>query len=832
MRSIFAGLLILLLTATSFAQSTTGEVESIGFGGYIRPDCWTPMVVRLNPGKLEPGIYQIQVEQSDTDRDKQVFTRTITVNAETQASVQKFWMYFMPQVIDSGLTYTGSTLPDLNKVMKVWLCNKDGSKQIAALPITSGIRNVDESTRGLGRKFVLCVTDGSSKPNFQEYSFNSTFGVMEEMEMVIVRPDELPESVLGFDGIDAVVWMTGDSRLLSAGASTRQRALTEYVRLGGKLVVTQPADRTRVETLEPLLPIKLKDASGNWLVEVRDRKTLSPLRSWARPIIGINPWLTPRGPFKVARATALQPGAVVSATIDWNDDIAGADSDETPFMARWGYGMGEVVWVAQNLGDTALTAQIPTGWIGVWDKVFDIKNDPRIFKKFGNPEDDPQVKDFYSEKAFRDLGESFVQGVEHDARGAALVLLAVAFFVVYWVLSGPVSYLILAGKKKKGLSWPIFAASAIVATLLTVGVVKLVLSADADTRHVTFVRLAPGQPAIVESRLGVYLTKSSNIAIALQKTDPSFVSYLSAFAPYPTMNHGDTGFTITERYNVPIPDSSSNEGSTISVPFRSTLKKLQARWVGTLPSVEGTVKLIEATEDSPSSRLTGVLTNKTGRDLSGIYFGFMGRAATGTAFVDRLFFVPKWPKDGQIDLDKQVTAIKASERVKYNASNIGARPTDGKVIGDTIVTMVKDEKGNNTPTNDGWNAYWADGLRNAPSEGPLGSGVDPGFIRSFPLTSLYERVPISKKYTSANSRYDLLRRGARHFDMSQSMAAGELVILAQDADNELNGKALSKLPFPLEVDHDVVTGEGTTFYQITLPLTRVTPPPTTQAVEK
>jgi len=70
--------------------------------------------------------------------------------------------------------------------------------------------------------------------------------------------------------------------------------------------------------------------------------------------------------------------------------------------------------------------------------------------------------------------------------------LAIAFFIVYWVLSGPVSFLILSSKKKKGMSWQIFAASALAATLLTVGVVKLVLGASADIHHITFVRMSPG----------------------------------------------------------------------------------------------------------------------------------------------------------------------------------------------------------------------------------------------------------------------------------------------------------------------------------------------------
>ena len=73
----------------------------------------------------------------------------------------------------------------------------------------------------------------------------------------------------------------------------------------------------------------------------------------------------------------------------------------------------------------------------------------------------------------------------------AISFLVILFFVGYWIVAGPGSYLFLAGKGQRQLSWAIFAVAGLGATLLTVGVVKLVepdilraLGRDEPHRHV------------------------------------------------------------------------------------------------------------------------------------------------------------------------------------------------------------------------------------------------------------------------------------------------------------------------------------------------------------
>src|SRR6185312_14404612 len=101
MRSILAGLLILLLASTSFAQ-VRGEVESIGFGdGLYRPECWTPMVVRLDSQLDDAAEYRIEVHQRDMDFDNVIYVKDgITLNAH---ATQRWQICFRPDPTRGGL---------------------------------------------------------------------------------------------------------------------------------------------------------------------------------------------------------------------------------------------------------------------------------------------------------------------------------------------------------------------------------------------------------------------------------------------------------------------------------------------------------------------------------------------------------------------------------------------------------------------------------------------------------------------------------------------------------------------------------------------------------
>src|SRR5262249_17507141 len=132
---------------------------------------------------------------------------------------------------------------------KDWICD---------LPITGTVRNVDLPERYTrGRKLIVAVSDGASKPIYLQSSENP-LGVMEDADWVTIPTRELPESILGYDAADAVVWFDADPGLLRAGGDDKFKALEQYVRHGGRLVICQPFDWQKIVGFENLLPVTLQ----------------------------------------------------------------------------------------------------------------------------------------------------------------------------------------------------------------------------------------------------------------------------------------------------------------------------------------------------------------------------------------------------------------------------------------------------------------------------------------------------------------------------------------------------------------------------------------------
>ena len=177
MRSFLAGLFLLSIAASGAWGQATGSVTVLGFQYNYRPDCWTPLRVHLDSTLSKPADYQIQVHQQDLDRDVVVFSRTVPLGPQAH---QDYWVYFIPQPV--GRRDEGGSLPsrpaDMAAVLKVYLYDKAGKTQVAALPANFQASNIDPYytpgvySHGRGRKMVLCVMDRESNDvvRWEEYA--------------------------------------------------------------------------------------------------------------------------------------------------------------------------------------------------------------------------------------------------------------------------------------------------------------------------------------------------------------------------------------------------------------------------------------------------------------------------------------------------------------------------------------------------------------------------------------------------------------------------------------------------------------------------------------
>ena len=487
MRRLLLGLVLLFISNTAFGQ-ISGFVESIGFNNAYRPDCFTPMIVQIKPTAGSGGLYYIQVKQLDLQGDEVTFTREISITGDESSTPQRFAMYFLPT--PSGLPDTQS-LRDLQKELKVFLVDKNG-KQVASLPITSTLLNVDPP-RGpwgarRGRHLILSIAGNGSQPAWGEWQDEENLlGVSEDAFIVQMAVRDLPENPIAYDSVDTIVWCNVDPADLKRGDDYKFRALQDFVRRGGHLIICQSPQWQQYSEFGDLLPVNIQG--------IDSKKELQPLHAmsgWTGKKFAIepktnktvpldDPWDAVKGPFTVARADA-KTGAVVDEWVQWDDKGA----DRTPYLVRKAYGLGAVTWVAQDLGDPAITSFVKSGWVNVWNRVVGWNDTPIVVDKYTTENE----KYRYAHGGIVTMGQQYVDPTILNQTGtvSSLVALAVAFFIIYWVVAGPGIFAYLVNRRRQNLSWFGFTLSAMVATLVTVVIVRLVVRGPPLLNHSSIVQ--------------------------------------------------------------------------------------------------------------------------------------------------------------------------------------------------------------------------------------------------------------------------------------------------------------------------------------------------------
>jgi hypothetical protein len=655
---------------------------------------------------------------------------------------------------------------------------------------------------------------------------------MEDIIFIPTRSTDLPEDVRGFEMIDGIVWLSAavpDPRRPSD--EKRFKAIQDYVRGGGHLVVCQPPQRDAVAPIADWLPVDvlsidpkqdlepLKSMATGHLQqqeqENRAEASRESVRGRAPPVPEVNSdepkktrdsWRLPQGPFMFARAKA-KPGAIVPQKMKWDDGT------ETPFIARRAFGMGCVSWVAHDLSDPAITNRAKSGWPYVWDDVLDYKHDLTIVDN-----DTPEsVKQRYAQMASVELSNTLVDRMQLTAKSRTLISIAVVFFIAYWAIAGPGVYFYLLTRTRPQLSWFMFAFSAVAATLLTVLVVKLVVRGAPEMAHITVVRGGMGIPQVSVARFSLYIPRDGAQEITLPQVQPREISYITADARHPRQTAGDIEFPAQERYIVPIHDISEEGPVQITVPFRSTAKEFQARRVGaTGGAIDGAARLRET---DAGNVLEGTVTNGTGQRLRNIYLIFHDPLALGGAD-DVCYFAPTLEIQQTLDLRDFNFKLK---KIGVRNEETSGDPTQNVrlrgIIGSGRFWAAKDAV---------WAQYW---YRAANLTAAGGESRFDDLSRALPMMSLFQRLPpVPNGWRDANKndvdRVDLLRRGGRYLDCSNVIAAGNLLVLAEADDDR--GKSPPPLPFPLTVWGAKVEGKGVVYYQFGVPLERIPAPPATR----
>lgn len=813
LRSWIAGLVaVLLLTVAGAAGIARGEiagdVQVVGFDQNFRPGVWTPLLVRLRPDAGSSGTYQIQVEQQDLDSDLVSFARTITLTAPADGAGtdQYFIVYFLPQGVRNQ---DGRGLPDrmqtpdlnaLNNQLRVYLCDESG-KHLEQLRTASTISTLEPIEARRGRKLVLYVRENgqSSAPALRELLDPNLLGINEDISFVGVTSKGLPTSALGYQAVDAVVWAAGgppdpvtDER--------RYRSLREWVGTGGRLVVMQSSDWQQTAAWGEMLPVtfpKMGETQGT--TQRQDLPNLTGIVKEFRSEIERSAWARLTGPHTVGLAVA-RPGAIVEDEVVWDPPLP----RKTAWLARGGVGSGCVTYVAQDLGARQLSPNSPPpGWAKIWCHVLDYRYEPVLKTKDMK---DEESAPFDASRQSLEFGKNVLNRMELTGTVGALIGVSVIFFLVYWLAAGPGTWTFLKLKGKADFSWFAFAAVAGAATVATLLVVKVVLRGSPQLHHFTLVRVARGEPALVESRMGLYVPRDGDQRVALPTASPDLASAIGPYALHPADAGDADEFPAFKRYVDNVRDVAGDEPVQIDVPYRSTAKRLQFTWRGDARAALGGQPALQK-----GTSLTGTLTNSSGRELANCFMAF--RVANGPqSGKDMLVYLPKW-KDGQEVSLAELTNLKTtySPGAQLNGKTYsydGSSPLQG-VFG-------------NSRAGTGWDDFLRGQMRagrnmlsSIETRDDAASATPVGLV----LLSLMDRLPFYRNDSNFN-RSELLRVNARFLDTSAAVSAGKLVVIAEQSD--------APLPIDMTVNGDKVGGQGLVVYQFVVPLDRSKDVPETE----
>jgi hypothetical protein len=427
--------------------------------GRTRPGAWAPVYVKLHGGK---------------EGNKKDEFRLVVEATDGEGAAFRTWAPLPALKADEDHFAIAYTRPGAGEVT-VTLQSADGKPAGGARPARDLAREVLEPRQPL----YLAV--GSRMPGLRRAFLPPDQAAAEEepadergaRKLAFVdNVRDLPDRWVGYDAADVVVLTTGSDTFVrefgSPAYAPRRRALAEWVRRGGKLVVSvgRNAQLSGSEILGNLpLPgfdkVPLLDCD----VQAGGRGSLRSVARWAEAV-SAGPQqaladaevakLTPHPRPAEAGAPPPDPVAVLAA------EEAGPGSPPAPVVVQAACGRGRVVLVAFDLDAPPFST-----WAGqrkFWEKL-----DEELLPRAGgagdgrgNPPPFPGGAGGRApwEPGGNELGADLKRGLE-DFREVPVISFGwVALFIlVYIVIVGPLDYFVLKKVfKRLELTWVTFPA--------------------------------------------------------------------------------------------------------------------------------------------------------------------------------------------------------------------------------------------------------------------------------------------------------------------------------------------------------------------------------------
>jgi hypothetical protein len=352
---------------------------------------------------------------------------------------------------------------------------------------------------------------------------------------------DLPDHWYGYDAVDVVILTTASDsfvrQLLEQKAA--RRALGEWVRRGGKLIVSAGRNRQLVADLLEQLPLSEFDKQPLINCRLDGAVTAKGKPALALPIF--TRWLPPgreAPPLEVAELTRLRPNAVndpesraepVSTFV--REAPTEEDKEGLPVIVHAASGLGRVVLIAFDL-DTPPFSTWP-GQKPFWEKMLETELEAR-----------PVNEDrFRGARANMD-GESSAIGAELKGRLESFKEVPVIsfgwvalFILVYIIIVGPLDYLILKKVfKRLELTWITFPTVVLVISVAAYFTAYSLKGDDLRINKIDVLDLdlhGPAPQAYGTTWVTLFSPRIQNYTVGIEPAAPSWVEAPSASAATP-----------------------------------------------------------------------------------------------------------------------------------------------------------------------------------------------------------------------------------------------------------------------------------------------------------
>ena len=568
------------LAGAASAQDT-GEIRvriaQYGVGNLARAGDWMGVQVEILDSAPSERDVVLRLQVRDADGDRAMFDRVVTANPGVE---QSFWLYarlpfqavqdppsvVVHEAVETGPEDPGSARAGYRAGRILGRSDEGGRFAGQILPASVGMAGVVGPYAAGIDQYGISVQSRPWSP------------FAHELTRVVTGLDVpgLPDRWQGLAPLEVLVWSESTTRNTEPMALTPERAaaVREWVERGGHLVIVLPPAGepwfAGEHALSPILPDVRRPTRREGYDLSRIRALLTDSPDLSLPSNAVVHTFTP--------ADGAEPSHA--------RPVLALPDGETVVVRRL-VGSGAVTVVGLDLTSGPLRRfglpEAERFWHRVLGRRGQIKPQERL--------SDQERADAAMSRRDMDFDHDISSSVARTGSAVQGVLFGIAVFITYWLVAGPLGFMLLRRKGLHQHAWVGFVACTVLFTALAWAGATVLRPKKVSYTHLTLLEMVEGEP-LVRARTwsSVMLPAYGEATVSVR--DPEAGSgvragsdnLLAPWEPPGNLVGWSKGFPDNSGYRI-----EARSPDTLTVPTRATIKQFRADLAG--PSSWGRIVL-------------------------------------------------------------------------------------------------------------------------------------------------------------------------------------------------------------------------------------------------